>query len=96
MFGIVERSLHHSLFVGGFAEGSYGHYDLSVMCGVARQGNLQLHSLVSLLLRLEQMYVVVHRYLRNKKPTHFGTVQYKSSILSLIMVATVQQLTTDN
>lgn len=65
MFSLVECRLHHSLFIGGFAEGVYGQ-GLLVMCGVGRQGNLQSHLLIGLLPCLEQMYVVAHRHLRNK------------------------------
>lgn len=65
MFSVVDCSLHHSLFVGGFAEAVYGQ-GLLVVCGVAGQGNLQSHSLVGLLPCLEKMHVVADRYLRNK------------------------------
>lgn len=65
MVSVVQSSLHHSLFVGGFAGCVYGQ-DLLVVSGVAGQGDLQLHFLVGFLPRFEQMHVIAHRNLRNK------------------------------
>lgn len=76
----MEWALHHGLFFAGFAEDAYGQAVL-VVCGVAWQRNLQSHSLVGLLPRLEQVHVVTHRHLGNKEPIYFsaagkGQIQY--------------------